>query len=60
MMPPNRLTVGLPLELTPESLDQVAEVTTVDIVVARALWLHGLIGTRYERYAHILDAPEVA
>ena len=30
--------VGQPLSLSPEQLDQAAEVTPVDVVFARALW----------------------
>lgn len=33
-----RLPVGKPLLLTPEQLDQAAEVTPVDVAQARALW----------------------
>jgi hypothetical protein len=44
-----------PLDLTPEALDQAAEVTPVDIAMARTLWLHWAP----PRYADILDAaPE--
>src|SRR5438094_255317 len=35
---PNRLSLGRPLDLTPEQLDQAAEVTSVDVAWARALW----------------------
>jgi hypothetical protein len=31
-------TIGKPLEVTPENLDQAAIVTPVDVAAARALW----------------------
>lgn len=37
--PVDRKRLGPPLALTPEQLDQAAEVTAFDVAQARALWL---------------------
>lgn len=40
MTQPKPVRIGEPLKLTPEELDMAATVTPVDVVMARALWLH--------------------
>ena len=35
---PRKRPIGQPLNLTPEQLDQAAEVTPVDVAQARSLW----------------------
>lgn len=48
----NPQQIGKPLDVTAEALDQAAEVTTVDVMFARAFW------QRYAppRYLDLLDA----
>lgn len=38
--------IGKPLDLTGEAIDQAAEITSVDIAAAAALWLHVMKGSR--------------
>jgi hypothetical protein len=40
MNPPRKRPIGKPLALTPEQIDQAAEVTPFDVAQARALWQH--------------------
>lgn len=49
---PKLSTLGKPLALSPEDLDLAATVTTVDTVLARALWLQ----YAPPRYVDLLDA----
>jgi uncharacterized protein YdaT len=38
MMPDKKIPLGKPLELTDEQLDQLAQVTPIDIEKAKAFW----------------------
>lgn len=53
-MPPNKVPLGKPLELTEEELDALAEITPEDIEAAKRLWRKAAPA----EFKNLLDAEE--
>lgn len=55
-MPPNKVPLGKPLELTDEELDRLSQVTPEDIRKAAALWRKANDDNEYK---YLLDTTQV-